>query len=140
MNIIWKRPDGFHGASPADFVVIELGGHSNLWLHKADRDSFPFRVSGGWEEEGVTSKLNNLVNLLRSDLNEWVTYLTKAYHQSMMDDSQDFYDELEDWVSDLKKYLKGDKWEIEIMAQALDMVKAKLKDARTGFLSKAKVN
>jgi len=138
MHIVWKRPDGFHGATPADFIVVELGSHSNLWLHRADKDTFPFRVSGGWEEEEATVKLNNLINLINSDVPQWVTYLVNAFHHSMKDDSQDFYDELTTWIAELKKYLKGDKWEVEIMSEALDTVKIKLKDAKTGFLSQAK--
>ena len=64
MHLIWKRPDGFHGASPTDFRVVDLGGRSRLWLHKVDRDQYPFRIAGGWEEKDGSVLLNNLIELI----------------------------------------------------------------------------
>ena len=40
MHVIWKRPDGFHAASPADFEVVELTSSAKLWLHKRDQENF----------------------------------------------------------------------------------------------------
>ncbi|MEZ4741934.1 MAG: hypothetical protein R3B45_05725 [Bdellovibrionota bacterium] len=56
MHVVWKRPDGYHGASPSDYRVVEINESSNLWLHKRDTDWFPFRVSGGWKDVKVPPK------------------------------------------------------------------------------------
>jgi len=137
MNVVWKRPDGFMDAVPDDYEVVKLGSHSNLWLHKKDKDRFPLRVSGGWEEDSATCKLNNLVNLLNNPNEKWVSHLLQVYDNSMKDDSDVFLTELKNWVDDLKKYLKGDEWEVDIMAQALGMVNHKLDEVKTPFLQKA---
>ena len=50
-SVIWKRPDGFHGANPSDFMVVDIGSESRLWLHKSDFENFPFRISGSWSGE-----------------------------------------------------------------------------------------
>ena len=51
MNVIWKRPDGFHNASPSDYVTVDITSNAKIWLHKRDQENFPFRVSGDWQEE-----------------------------------------------------------------------------------------
>ena len=73
-SVIWKRPDGFHGAAPEDFVVVDIGGESRLWLHKTDHDNFPFRVSGTWQGEDLSKKVNKLVNLISKQKKEWLFF------------------------------------------------------------------
>ena len=50
MHLVWKRPDGYHGATPSDFNEADLGENVRLWLHKSDKDQYPFQIAGGWEE------------------------------------------------------------------------------------------
>lgn len=137
MNVVWKRPDGFHGASPSDFHIVELAGHSRLWLHKTDKDMFPFRVAGGWEEDQATRRLNNLINLINQPSGDWVKHLVKAYGHSTTDSPQVYFDELVSWISTLSQHLKGDKWETEIMEHALSMVAQKITDIKADFLKTA---
>ena len=54
----------------------------------------------------------------------------------MKDDSDDFITELQSWLVGLKKFLKGDEWEIDIMARAIDMVGEKLDEAKDLFLER----
>ena len=75
MKVIWKRPDGFLKSIPSDFMVLEMPSQSKLWLHRSDQDNFPFRISGGWQDEESTSKLNQMVNLLSQDKLE-VVFIT----------------------------------------------------------------
>src|SRR5687768_6037585 len=119
MHVVWRRPDGFHGAAPQDFRVLELGGHSRIWLHKSDTEWFPFRISGGWQDDDATKKLNTLVNLLNKPSAEWLSHLIRIFHNSMADDPQTFMTDLETWLGSLKDTIKADKWEAEIMVQAI---------------------
>lgn len=137
MHVVWKRPDGFHGASPADYEVVSLGGHSNVWLHKADHSHYPFRIAGGWQESEATKRLNNLVNLLPKKDPQWVSTLQKIWSDTMADDAGKFIDDLIGWIIDLKQHLKGDTWEVEIMSQAFDEVAERLKTVRSDFLKAA---
>jgi hypothetical protein len=126
MHVIWKRPDGFHNASPSDYQVVELEGHSRLWLHKDDKDSFPFRISGGWEEEDATVKLNNLVNLLSLPEKAWIDCLKERYSHSTKDDAAKFFADISEWLQGLTQHLKGDSWEVEIMEQAINLTHKRL--------------
>jgi hypothetical protein len=134
MHVIWKRPDGFHEASPTDYSVFELNGHARLWLHKTDKDQYPFRVSGGWEEGDSTSKLNNFVNLLPRPEGEWVEYLVNLYNNSMKSDPDTFFNDKVAWLSGLTSHLKGDTWEIDILAQAIELTKKKLEAVKKKFM------
>lgn len=134
MHLIWKRPDGFHGASPTDFLVLELGGHSRLWLHKSDKDQYPFRIAGGWEEKDSSVLLNNLVNLLPYKEQDWLTYLHRALDNSMKDDPKAYIDELVVWLNDLKSHAKGDTWETEILREALGTIAERLAGLREHFI------
>ncbi len=136
MNVIWKRPDGYHGATPADFTIVKVSGHSNLWVHKQDKDTFPFRVSGGWEEEAQSKKLNNLVNLLGDNETAWVEYLEKAFDHSMKDNAHEFCADLYRWLDELKRVLKGGNWEVEIMGKAIDSVVDRLHTIEPLFLAR----
>jgi len=134
MHLIWKRPDGFHGASPNDFRVVDLGGRSRLWLHKADRDQYPFRIAGGWEEKDGSVRLNNLVNLLESDDQSWLEYLNRTMDHSIKEDRTVFIDDLLSWLTDLKQHVKGDTWETEILSEALTVLSERLSVLRTRFV------
>jgi hypothetical protein len=134
MHVIWKRPDGFHGADPADFVVVELGKHSKIWLHRSDHTHFPFRVAGGWQESESTKRLNNLVNLLPQPEAAWSKCLTKLFNDSMADDPEKFYDDLVTWLTELRSHLKGDTWEIDIMNQAVIEVQNRLVQTKNAFI------
>ena len=107
MHLVWKRPDGFHEANPSDYQVVDLGNNFKLWLHKKDRDQYPFRIAGGWEEKEGTIRLNNLVNLLNSDDDKWVEHLKHSYDHSMKDDKLKFIEDLLAWIKDLESCPKG---------------------------------
>lgn len=137
MHVIWKRPDGFHDADPADFMVVNLGNRSKIWLHKRDHQWFPFRVAGGWQESEATQRLNKLVNLLPQDDAAWTTALLKLYNDSMGDDPARFIDDTSRWLVDLRNHLKGDTWELDIMSQALIEVETRLATARDSIMKDA---
>lgn len=139
MHVIWKRPDGFHGADPSDFMVVNLGNHSKLWLHRKDDTHFPFRIAGGWQESEASARLNTLVNLLAKDSNAWTTALTRMFHDQMGDDPEKFVDELTRWMTELQNYLKGDTWEIDIMHQALSEVIERIEQGRGAVVQAAKI-
>ncbi len=127
MKVVWKRPDGFHGASPSDYHVIELDGHSKIWLHRTNHEWFPFRVSGDWGEEESTRRLNRLVNLIGTQPNNWVKYIEDSFGNSKADSVGVFVSDISNWIDHLKANLKGDTWEIDIMTKALSLVVENLK-------------
>lgn len=137
MHVVWKRPDGFHGADPSDFEVVNLGGRSKIWLHKRDRSHFPFRIAGGWQESEASERLNNLVNLLPQDDKTWVASLVKMFNDQMGEDPGKFADDLGRWVADLKMHLKGDTWELDIMNHALTEVTERITKVRAAFVKAA---
>lgn len=137
MFVVWKRPDGYHDATPADFRVAEVGSNARIWLHKSDHQSYPFRISGGWQESDATQRLNELVNLLGKSQDEWAASLTKSFHHSMTDDPRAFLADQLKWLGDLKSHLKGDTWEVEIMAQVIAEVCNQLSGLEKKFISAA---
>ncbi len=134
MHVVWKRPDGFHDATPQDFYTIELAGHSRIWLHKTDRDWYPFRVSGGWQESEATKRLNRLINLLNQPQESWIEQLSKTYHHSMADNPEEYFQNVVTWIADLKGHLRGDNWELDIMNQTISEVERQLNAAKEAFL------
>lgn len=134
--VVWKRPDGFHGATPADFHVVEIGGVSRIWLHHFDKDNFPFRIAGGWQETEATHRLNNLVNLLNRPTVEWIGFLQRTFDNSRFDEPVAFVEDLSDWLHGLEKMLKGDTWETEIMSNALIEVGKQILRVKAEFLKK----
>lgn len=126
MHVVWKRPDGFYGSYPEDFMVVTITPSINIWLHRQDKNRYPFRISGGWEEDIASCKLNNLVNLLVEEDNSWINYIKNIFNNSLNEDATAFVKELISWIEDLQKVLKGDNWEIEIMYQTLNAVINKL--------------
>lgn len=137
MHVVWKRPDGFHGAEPNDFVSADVGGRSKIWLHKSDNKHFPFRVSGGWQESEATARLNNLINLVEKDDQTWVDSLLMIYNDSMKDEPEKFMREMVTWLGDLRNHLKGDTWEVDIMDQVLMTVAERLKAVSATFVKQA---
>jgi hypothetical protein len=136
MNVIWKRPDGYHGASPEDYRVVELGAHSSprLWLHKQDKLHYPFRISGGWQDEDASKKLNLLVNLLPEKNEHWKDHLKKMYHDSNFEDGVHFWNDLTQWIETLKGKLKGDRWEVALMDDVMAEIDLRLLDHKQEFL------
>lgn len=137
MKVIWKRPDGFHNATPDDYKVITLETGANLWLHKSNSEWYPFRLSGDWAREESTNKMNLLINQLGEDKPDWSTYLLKLFYESQLDDPQTFLNDLNKWLNKVKNHLKGDTWELDIMEQVVSVVDSKIKDASEQFLSQA---
>jgi len=137
MHVVWKRPDGFHGAEPDDFKIVEVGGRSRLWLHKKDHQWYPFRISGGWQEQEATQRLNGFVNLIGKPMTHWIKQLVHEFDHSMIDEPAEFMSQTLDWLSSLKTACKGDTWEVEIMTHAIDDVYQRLSDAKQGFLTQA---
>lgn len=134
MHVVWKRPDGLYGADPSDFAVVNIGNHSRIWLHRRDHANFPFWISGGWQEEEATIRLNNLVNLIDKPEKEWLERLIKVFNDQMQDDSTKFINELCSWIDDLRLHLKGDTWELEIMNETFTELRNKLKSVKESFL------
>ena len=126
MHVIWKRPDGYLSASPQDFRVVEVGNSGRLWLHRTDRERFPFQVSGGWQDAESTQRLNQLVNLFGIDDKEGFIILNKLLDHSRLEDLKTFVEDEIKWITTLKPCLKGDTWEVEILANVFDELTKKL--------------
>ena len=135
MHVVWKRPDGFHGANPEDYVVVNVGTRAKIWLHRTDRTHFPFRIAGGWQETESTARLNQLVNLLCREDQGWLEALVRMYDDTLGDDPGRFIDELARWVRDLCHHLKGDTWELDIMTYTLTEVADRLSQLRANFVA-----
>jgi len=135
MFVVWKRPDGFHGAEPKDFKVVDIGGNARIWLHKKDIEWFPFRISGGWQEQEATQRLNQFVNLIGEPSSHWIKRLTHEFHHAMQSDPKKFFSETLDWLDGLLSKLKGDTWEVEIMAHVIREIIVRVKDAEKGFMT-----
>ena len=127
MKVIWKRPDGFHDASPDDYTTIEIASKSRLWLHKQDSENYPFRISGGWQDESASRKLNRLVNLLNKPAEEWEHLLEEDYFDSKSENVAEYFKKIYCWLQDLLANLKGDTWECDIMSQVMNEVGKQLK-------------
>ncbi len=134
IHVIWKRPDGFHDSKPSDFEIVSLGSHSKIWLHKTNKDWFPFQISGGWQEDEGTRKLNCMINLINHTDSDWVKHLVNLFHKSEMNDPVLFIRNLGSWTQDLIANLKGDKWEKEIMTQALYQIQKHIEKVEPNFL------
>lgn len=140
MKVIWKRPDGFHGAKPSDYYVVQVANNANIWLHKSDSDNFPFRISGGWQDEEATSKLNQLVNLLGKPEDAWLSYLVNDFHHSHAENGDLYLQNLDKWLAQLLGNLKGDNWEIIIMQEVLQEIGRHLATIAPKFANQATVS
>lgn len=134
MNLVWKRPDGFIGATPDDFLAYPIEDQCSLWLHKRDHDTYPFRLSGGWQETEASSRLNRLVNLLPRPDGDLVDHLLASFHRSMSEDAKAYWQEQDQWLSDLVGYIKGDHWEIELVKLILNKLRKRHARVRDAFL------
>jgi len=137
MFVVWKRPDGFHGATPADFRVVDVGGQARIWLHHSDTTNFPFRVSGGWQESEATHRLNSLVNMIDKPRDAWVTYLLSLFNNSMADEPSRFFSDKLQWLAEVKSHLKGDTWEVEIMSKVVQEVIQSVESVKDAFMKRA---
>ena len=134
ISLIWKRPDGFLGASPEDFTVIEVAGNSRIWLHRRDSKNFPFRVSGGWQDEDATRRLNQLVNKLNKSPSDLAKHLLTDYYESSAQDGKKYLKGLSAWFHELSDHLKGDHWETTIMREVLEELLQKIRSVEEQFL------
>jgi hypothetical protein len=137
MHVIWKRPDGFHGADPTDYVVVNVGSRAKIWLHRRDNRNFPFRIAGDWKAAEASERLNLLVNLLGKPDSDWTETLLKLFNDTLGDDPARFVDDLGKWLLDLRSHLKGDTWELDIMNHSLAEVADHLGRVRSSFLAAA---
>ncbi len=126
MKVVWKRPDGFLHASPDDYKILKIRDNVKIWLHKNDKDHYPFRIYGGWQDEQSTLCLNNLINLLPESVESLESYLLVKSDDSRSDFST-FLQEILTWIEKVEGHLKGDTWEIEIMQLVLDEVQSRIK-------------
>ncbi len=133
MHVIWKRPDGYHDASPSDFSTCDLGGNIRLWLHHKDHDQYPFRIAGGWEEKEGTIRLNRLINLLPASDERWLEHLQHTYDHSMKDDRKTYINDLIGWLRELSQHVKGDTWEVEILSMTLNLAAERLEKLKSTF-------
>jgi hypothetical protein len=139
MHVVWKRPDGYHGATPADYRVVQVNDDANIWLHHEDTEWFPFRVSGGWQDEDATKKLNSMINLLDQSEEHWLNILSDNFSHSETDEAETYFKETLLWLQELKNALKGDTWEIDIMAAVITQLESNMKICHKSFISKSKI-
>ena len=139
MRVVWKRPDGFHGAVPEDFFVVDVGGQVKLWLHRHEREWFPFQVTGGWQDNDTTRKLNTLVNLLAASDAVWLDHLLKSFRNALTDNAATFFDEILNWLDKDMSNLKGDTWEVEVMEKIMATIRNRLVTVRPHFERQAQV-
>jgi hypothetical protein len=138
MFVIWRRPDGYHGARPEDFRVVDVKGDAVLWLHKTDRDWYPFQVSGGWQDEDQTIKINRFANLLDAGPSEWIQTMVSMFHDSPFDDTHEFSEDLETWMDTLRQCIKGDQWAREFMETVFVEIHSKLEASKGDFTNAVK--
>ena len=77
-----------------------------------------------------------LINLLGQPSATWLDYLVSYYHDnSTHDDPGAFLEELDTWLNTLLSKLKGDKWEQDIIEQAVSEVLSHLDQVKKEFLA-----
>ena len=129
MHIIWKRPDGFQNAQPEDFRRVPLSNGAQLWLHRPELDWYPFQVSGDWAGQDQTVRLNRLVNLVDATDAAWMSFLDHYHDDELAPQEHSLVsacDSIVQWLEELKDAVKGNTWEIEIMACAFGDVQARV--------------
>jgi hypothetical protein len=112
---------------------VQVANNVNIWLHRSDCDNFPFRISGGWQDEEATCKLNRLVNLLGKDESDWLDYLVKDFHHSRAESAETYLFSLNSWLSTLQENLKGDNWEMIIMEEVLQDLHRQVSSLASSF-------
>ncbi|MDE3269258.1 MAG: hypothetical protein OYH77_03125 [Pseudomonadota bacterium] len=133
MHVTWRRPDGFHNSTPSDFRVLNVDDSTNIWVHRVECDYYPFQISGGWQEEEATRRLNQFVNLLVASDDAWLDYILKEYDNSLDSSGKDFYQGLIAWFGDLAIKIKGDKWEVEIVGKVIAAISVRLTTLQANF-------
>lgn len=132
MHVIWKRPDGFQNALPEDFRRVALSNGTQLWLHRSEKDWYPFQVSGDWSGQLDTKRLNQLVNLIDASSSVW-----RGFFEHMLDHQIDTQENNSlariaqknlEWLQTFEKSIKGHTWEIEIVRCALHDVMQKIEE------------
>jgi hypothetical protein len=127
MHIIWKRPDGFQNAQPEDFRRVALSNGAHLWIHRLEKDWYPFQVNGDWEGQQQTARLNRLINLLGSDQQDWRNFLEHCNDDDLKEESLPAAAaHLMAWVDEIKTAVKGETWEVHIMQCAFEDVRQRL--------------
>ena len=137
MKVIWKRPDGFHNASPENYKVVQLASGANIWLHRENTEWYPFRVSGDWAKEEGTIKLNRLINLLPNKDANWADHLIEIYFDAPTGDPEQFITDFIKWLDKVKNHLKGDTWELDIMEQVVSLIYDNVRSCSKDFMKKA---
>ena len=100
MHVVWKRPDGFHSVSPSDFRVAEINSTARIWLHKKDTENYPFRISGGWQDEEATKRINTWINLVGEPAEKWLEKLLIEHSNSSIDEPAKFTAKLREYKTD----------------------------------------
>lgn len=124
MHIIWKRPDGFQNSLPDDFERVQLSNGAQLWLHKTEKDWFPFQVSGDWAGQTETQQLNKLINSIGLSDEAWNQIVADLNDGT--ESQAEYASKLVQWIDGLMPAAKGQTWELEIVHCALKDVKDKL--------------
>lgn len=136
MHVIWKRPDGYLKAEPDDYQSVQIGDDVKIWLHQQDYENFPFRVSGDWQDENLTRRLNFFVNAFKEPDQNWLEMMVDDFEKSKFSNPQEYADDLDEWIHQLAALAKGDQWELYVIGKVLDELKNGLGTARDAFLEK----
>ena len=127
MHVIWKRPDGFQNAMPEDFRRVTLSNGTQLWLHRHEKEWYPFQVSGDWSGQLDTKRLNQLVNMIDASDECWKSFLKLSLDNEIENSCLNMIARKNfDWLKTFEKAIKGDTWEIEIVRCALQDVLKKI--------------
>lgn len=130
MHVIWKRPDGFQNALPEDFRRVALSNGAQLWLHRHEKEWYPFQVSGDWSGQSDTKRLNQLINMIDASCEAWKSFFERALDNEINDGMSSslaaIAQENLDWLKAFEKTIKGTTWEIEIVRCALSDVMEKM--------------
>lgn len=131
MHLIWKRPDGFQNALPEDFRRVALSNGAQLWLHRYERDWYPFQVSGDWSGQLDTKHLNQLVNMIDASSAAWKSFLEHSLDDEIGNRANSTLSSIAkeklEWLQTFSITIKGNTWEVEIVRCALHDVMEKLK-------------
>ena len=115
-------------------LMLDVSEETKLWLHRTDKTNFPFRISGGWQDEESTHKLNVMVNLLATSSDEWISFLAEQFNDSNTESPKEFIDNKIKWLERMLEHLKGDTWEVEIMKETISQVKKQVEEQKSKFL------
>ncbi|MDD9952499.1 MAG: hypothetical protein OXT67_13135 [Zetaproteobacteria bacterium] len=134
MHVIWKRPDGYLNAEPNDYRTVEVREDVKIWLHQQDKENFPFRISGGWQDENQTRRVNLFVNNLGASTSSWIALLEKDFGSSNYLSPAEYVKSLKGWVEEILNHLKGDQWEVHVMTVVFEELRVTLHSSCESFL------